>query len=209
MVVGKAVNKFVFALLVAGLLIPAGRVSAVERPREVFNERERVIAKILEDQTLDEKARKEKLLATMRESFDYQELAKRSLGNHWEQINPKQRSEFTSILKELIEFSILSKVKPVQDFTAEVVKEVVEGSQATLASAVSTRGKTEPVQVEFQMTTKQNRGWVVYDMIIDDVSLLTSYRQQFMKIIKAESFDSLLSKMNARLQKTRHQLAAL
>lgn len=99
-------------------------------------------------------------------------------------------------------------MKPVQDFSAEVVQEIIKGTQATIASAISTKTSAEPVRIEFQMTTDKSRGWVVYDMIIDEVSLLTSYRQQFAKIIRAESFDALMSKMMQRLQKTRQQVSS-
>ncbi len=201
-------QKYWFGILCAAFLLNAGTVSASERPREVFEEKERVIASILQDQTLDERVRREKLISEMRGSFDYQELARRSLAGHWDGLNAKQRAEFTSILKELIEHSIISKVKPVQDFSAEVVQEIIKGTQATIASAISTKTSAEPVRIEFQMTTDKSRGWVVYDMIIDEVSLLTSYRQQFAKIIRAESFDALMSKMMQRLQKTRQQVSS-
>ncbi len=191
------------------LVLQAGSAFAIESPSAVFKERERIISSILQDHKLDEKGRREKLVNQMRESFDYQELARRSLGNHWEGLNAKQKTEFTSVLKELIEHSVLAKVKPVDNFSAEVVKEVVTGKQATLASAVTAKSDSQPVKVEFQMTSTKERGWVVYDMVIDEVSLLTSYRQQFGKIIKTESFDALMNKMNQRLAKTRQQVAAL
>lgn len=195
-------------LAIVGCLFMAVSALANETPKDVFAEKERAIAAILQDRNLSDKARREKLIAEMRGSFDYQELARRSLGTNWEQLDAKQRSEFTLVLKELIEHSVLAKVKPVVDFSAEVVSELIKGTQATIASAVSTGSTTEPVRVEFQLTNSRDRGWVVYDMVIDDVSLLTSYRQQFSKIIRAESFESLMGKMNARLQKTRQQLAA-
>lgn len=209
MVVGKTVKINLLAILCAGFVLQAGSAIAVENPSVVFKERERIISTILQDRKLDEKVRREKLVGQMRESFDYQELAKRSLGGHWETLNARQRADFTAVLKELIEHSVLAKVKPVDSFSAEVVNEVVNGKQATLASAVTAKHDGQPVKVEFQMTSTKERGWVVYDMVIDEVSLLTSYRQQFGKIIKTESFDSLMNKMNLRLQKTRQQVAAI
>lgn len=135
--------------------------------------------------------------------LDFEELARRALGRHWEEISPKQRTEFVSVLRELIERNYIKQVHGQPDYQMHFEKEEINGSEATVDASLDTSndGKKVAVAMEYKLLYKGTR-WLVYDVITDEQSMLENYRAEFNKIITKESFDALLKRMKKRLEKT-------
>jgi phospholipid transport system substrate-binding protein len=132
--------------------------------------------------------------------LDYGELARRSLAKHWDTLTPKQRDEFVSTLRELVERSYLKQVHGNASYNIKYDKEVKNGNEAAVTATLNTvsRGKKVVVALEYKMLYKDGH-WVVYDVLTDDQSMLENYRAEFNKIITRESFDALLKKMKKKL----------
>jgi phospholipid transport system substrate-binding protein len=132
--------------------------------------------------------------------LDYGELAKRSLARHWEPLTPKQREEFVSTLRELVERSYLRQIHGNAAYNIKYDKEEKNGGEATVFATLNTtsRGKKVVIALEYHMLYKDGH-WVVYDVVTDDQSMLENYRAEFNKIINKESFDALLKKMKNKL----------
>jgi phospholipid transport system substrate-binding protein len=132
--------------------------------------------------------------------LDYGELARRALARHWEPLSPKQREEFVSTLRELVERSYLKQVHGNAAYNLKYDKEEKTGNEATVTATLNTtsRGKKVVVALEYKMLYKDGH-WVVYDVLTDEQSMLENYRAEFNKIITKESFDALLKKMKKKL----------
>jgi len=132
--------------------------------------------------------------------LDYGELARRSLARHWETLAPKQRTEFVSTLRELVERSYLRQMRSSPNYNIKYEKEEKTGGEATVVATLNTmaRGKKVAVALEYKMLWKDGH-WVVYDVLTDDQSMLENYRAEFNKIINKESFDALLKRMKKKL----------
>jgi phospholipid transport system substrate-binding protein len=132
--------------------------------------------------------------------LDYGELAHRSLARHWETLTPKQRQEFVSTLRELVERSYLRQMHSSPNYNIKYDKEEKTGGEATVTATLNTmaRGKKVAVALEYRMLWKDGH-WVVYDVLTDDQSMLENYRAEFNKIITKESFDALLKRMKKKL----------
>jgi phospholipid transport system substrate-binding protein len=132
--------------------------------------------------------------------LDYGELAHRSLARHWEPLTPKQREEFVSTLRELVERSYLRQIHGNAAYNIKYDKEEKNGGEATVFATLNTtsRGKKVVIALEYHMLFKDGH-WVVYDVVTDDQSMLENYRAEFNKIINKESFDALLKKMKNKL----------
>jgi phospholipid transport system substrate-binding protein len=133
--------------------------------------------------------------------LDYGELARRSLGRHWDGLTPKQREEFVNTLRELVERSYLRQVHGNAAYNIKYDKEEKNGNEATVTATLNTmaRGKKVAIALEYKMLNKDGH-WVVYDVLTDDQSMLENYRAEFNKIIVKESFDALLKKMKKKLE---------
>lgn len=131
--------------------------------------------------------------------LDYGELAKRSLGKHWDKLTPKQREEFVETLRQLVERSYLRQIHGSANYNIKYDKEEKNGSEATVDATLNTvaRGKKTKVALQYKMLWKDH--WVVYDVVTDEQSMLENYRAEFNKIINRDGFDALLKKMKHKL----------
>jgi phospholipid transport system substrate-binding protein len=135
------------------------------------------------------------------EFLDYDELAKRSLARHWDELTAKQRAEFTETLRQLVERSYLKQVHGSPNYNIKYDKEVKDGNEATVDATLHTtsRGKKVDIALEYKMIGKDGK-WVVYDVLTDDQSMLENYRAEFNKIISKDGFDALIKRMKKKLE---------
>ena len=136
--------------------------------------------------------------------FDYSELARRSLADHWTKLTPAQRTEFVSTLRELIERNYVKQLRTNLEYSVSYKNEEVSGAEATVTSIVKvkTQGKATDAEIVYKMKRPEagaEQAWLVYDVITDEVSLVRNYRSQFGKIISEKSYDELIKKMKSKL----------
>jgi phospholipid transport system substrate-binding protein len=125
--------------------------------------------------------------------FDFGEIARRSLGRHWQVRTAKEREEFVQLFANLLERSYISKIELYGGERIQYLHERVEGDTATVGTKIVTRNGTE-VPVDYRMLRRGDR-WYVYDVSIEGVSLVSNYRTQFNKIIQTSSYGDLVRKM--------------
>jgi phospholipid transport system substrate-binding protein len=133
--------------------------------------------------------------------LDYGELARRSLARHWDTITPKQRTEFTETLKQLVERSYLKQIHGSPNYNIKYEKEEKAGNEATVDATLHTtsRGKKVDIALEYKLLGKDGK-WLVYDVLTDEQSMLENYRAEFNKIISKDGFDALIKRMKKKLE---------
>jgi phospholipid transport system substrate-binding protein len=128
--------------------------------------------------------------------FDFEETAKRSLARHWQPRTPGERDEFVRLFADLLERSYISKIELYGGEKIMYVGDTTDGDTAVVRTKIITKGGTE-VPVEYRMAKRGER-WLVYDVIIEGVSLVANYRSQFNKIIQTSSYAELVKKMKVK-----------
>ncbi len=133
--------------------------------------------------------------------IDFDELGRRALARHWDGLTPKQRTEFVTTLRELIERSYLRQVHGAANYNLDFDKETINDGHADVTATLHAKSKGKKVEVamEYKLLYKGGR-WLVYDVVTDEQSMLENYRAEFNKIITKESFDALLRRMKKKLQ---------
>jgi phospholipid transport system substrate-binding protein len=160
------------------------------------------VLKLMDDPALKDKP-KDKRAAVRRvadDIFDFGETAKRSLGRHWADRTQAERDEFVKLFGDLLERSYISKIELYGGEKIQYVSDKIDGDQASVMSKLLTKTNTE-VPIEYRMLKKGER-WLVYDVIIEGVSLISNYRTQFNKIIQTSSYAELVKKMKSRQEET-------
>jgi len=127
------------------------------------------------------------------EIFDFGEIAKRSMARHWQPLTEAQRGEFVGLFADLLERSYISKIETYGGEKIQYSGERVDGEYATVSTKIITKNGTE-VPVDYRMIKRADR-WLVYDVSIEGVSLVSNYRTQFNKIIQTSSYNELVSKL--------------
>ena len=158
------------------------------------------VLKVLDDSELRREGRVKERAAAVRkianEIFDFGETARRSLGRHWQARTAAEQTEFVELFSDLLERSYLSKIELYGGEKIQYTGDKIEGDQASVMSKLLTKTNTE-VPIEYRMLKKGER-WLVYDVIIEGVSLVSNYRTQFNKIIQTSSYQELLKKMKSK-----------
>jgi phospholipid transport system substrate-binding protein len=125
--------------------------------------------------------------------FDFNEMAQRSLGQHWLLRTPAEREEFASLFADLLERSYASKIELYGGEKISYVGETLDGDRATVRTTILSK-QGNPIPVDYRMLLEASR-WRVWDVTIDGVSLVTNYRTQFNTIIQKSSYAELVKRM--------------
>ena len=130
------------------------------------------------------------------EIFDFSETAKRSLARHWQTRTEAERDEFVSLFADLLERSYFGKIDYYGGEKVQYTGESVDGDAATVRTKIITKQGTD-VSVDYRLLKRGDR-WMVYDVILENVSLVSNYRTQFNKIIQTASYQELVKKMKTK-----------
>jgi phospholipid transport system substrate-binding protein len=187
------------ALVLAALtlLILAGVTHAGAPTDQLRVQIDRVIA-TLEDPGLRQKpdARRAAVRKIAEQIFDFESTARRSLGRHWQARTPEQRREFVGLFTDLLERAYIARIDTYAGERVTYAGDTVEGEEATVRTRLVTRDGSE-VPVDYRMRRAGDR-WLVYDVVIEGVSLVANYRSQFNRIIQTSSYEELVSRMRAQ-----------
>ncbi|HXD98786.1 MAG TPA: ABC transporter substrate-binding protein [Candidatus Acidoferrum sp.] len=158
------------------------------------------VLKTLDDPELKKEGRgKDRRVAVRKianDIFDFGETARRSLGRHWQARTPAERDEFVQLFSDLLERSYISKVELYGGEKIQYLGDAIDGDQAKVQTKLLTKGGSD-IPIEYRMSRKGDR-WLVYDVIIEGVSLVANYRTQFNKIIQTSSYQELVKKMKTK-----------
>ncbi|HZE35682.1 MAG TPA: ABC transporter substrate-binding protein [Candidatus Eisenbacteria bacterium] len=130
------------------------------------------------------------------ELFDFGEIARRALGRYWQPLTEAQRTEFVALFADLLERSYISKIELYGGEKIVYTGDRVEGDLATVGTKIITKNGTE-VPVDYRLFKKGDR-WMVYDVNIEGISLVSNYRTQFNKIIQTNGYNSLVERMKVK-----------
>jgi len=150
------------------------------------------------DQTRDAKI--VKIRSIVNEIFDYTELSRRTLGREWTKFNAPQQDEFIRLFSDLLEKTYADKLLSYSNEKVVFDKEsMLREDQAEVTSNVLTAdGKKIPL--DYRMIRKE-AGWRVYDVIIEGISLVKNYRDQFRDILAKDSPEEVLKMLRDKVVK--------
>ena len=158
------------------------------------------IIKVLEDPELKREERQAERRAAIRRLanaiFDFNETARRSLGQHWQARTPAEREHFVKLYADLLERSYIGKIELYNGERILFLGDTIERDQATVRTRLVTKAGTE-IPVDYRMHRVGER-WLSYDVAIEGVSLVANYRAQFNKIIQASGYPALVSKLTEK-----------
>jgi phospholipid transport system substrate-binding protein len=133
--------------------------------------------------------RRREIMSTIKSGFDFQEMCKRVLGRTWRDINQVQKEHFTELMTKLLENAYIGKLEDYHYKSIEYVDEKIQCDRAQVTTLVEKDDVKLPVHYILQLTPK---GWMVYDINIEGVSLVRNYMEQFRSILRTDSFDGLV-----------------
>ncbi|MBM4439306.1 MAG: ABC transporter substrate-binding protein [Candidatus Rokubacteria bacterium] len=183
---------------VLALVLAIAMPAAAATPTETLKAYSDHVVKILDDPGLKE--RKQDRRAAVRkvaeDIFDFGETAKRALGPHWQARTAPEREEFTQLFADLLESTYIARIDEYGGERVKYVAEKIDGDTAVVQTRVVTR-KGQEVPVDARMLRRGDK-WYIYDVMLEGVSLVNNYRNQFDRIIRSASYAELVKRLRER-----------
>ncbi|MGH8551118.1 MAG: MlaC/ttg2D family ABC transporter substrate-binding protein [Methylococcales bacterium] len=128
--------------------------------------------------------------------FDFRSMSRLVLGKHWRQSSDEQKKRFTEEFKTLL---VRTYSTTMLDFTGETVKylPVRAGSDESKALSrleITQPGGGPPVKMDLRMVIR-DAAWMIYDITVDGISLVTNYRNSFGNEVLKTGMDGLINKL--------------
>lgn len=180
------------AALVLGLASDAWAGPPTDQLRVYTDE----VVKVLQNPVLTLPERREAVKHLAEEVFEVSETAKRALGQHWLQRTPAEREEFVKLFANLLEQTYIARIGEFGGEKLRYVSEQIDGDQAFVRARITTKKGTE-VPVESRLLLKENR-WLIYDILVENLSLISNYRSQFDRVIRTASYEELVKRLKTR-----------
>ena len=189
----------ILAVVVVGLSVVPGYAGA---PTEAMKATVDEVLRIVRDQDLKQKGkadeRRQQLEKVVEARFDYTEMSRRALGAPWKQLTDQQKQEFVDLFRTLLTNSYADKIETYSGEGVQYLNERTEKEYSEVRTKVLS-GKTE-IPLDYRLINKAE-DWRVYDVVVDNISLVNNYRGQFTKILRASSYSDLVDQLRKKSEK--------
>ena len=191
-------KKLLVILLIAIFALSGGAYAWAGLPTDQLRAYTDQVLKVLENPALTLPERRAAVRTLAAEAFEVSETAKRALGPHWQQRTPAEREEFVKLFANLLEQTYISRIDEYGGERLTYVGEQIDGDRATVRARIVTK-KGGEVSVESRLLRKEDR-WLIYDVLIENISLISNYRSQFDRIIRTASYEDLVKRLKTRTE---------
>jgi phospholipid transport system substrate-binding protein len=151
---------------------------------------------ILDNEQLNYEDKRTQISVIVKERFDFRAMSQRTLATNWNKTTDEEKEKFVDLFSQLIENSYVGKIDSYTNERVDYPGEKVSGRKAVVETLIITSSADIPV--DYRLYQKGDQ-WLVYDVIIEGVSLISNYRSSYQEIMKKEGFDGLLAKMRAKI----------
>jgi len=126
--------------------------------------------------------------------FDFDEIARRALSRHWPARTPPEQAEFVRLFTDLLGRTYIGRIESYSGEKIVYTGEVIDGPYATVRSKVVTTRRNADTPLDYRLHLREGR-WKVYDVLIDHVSFVATYRSEFGRILQREPYAALVDRL--------------
>lgn len=130
------------------------------------------------------------------EIFDFDEMARRALSRHWAARSKAEQTEFVALFTDLLERTYVARIEQYAGEKITYPNEIIDGNYATVRSRVMTRRRAETT-LDYRLHLDGGK-WRVFDISVDGVSFVATYRSEFSRIIRQASYVALVERMRKK-----------
>jgi phospholipid transport system substrate-binding protein len=176
---------------------------AMESPLELIRTTVNQVVAVLQTPALQGVEHRHERLEAVRKivlpQFDWREVAKRSLGVHWRARTEEERQEFTQLITTLVEQAYSGTIdRYSKDVKFLFDQERLDGNFAEVDTRIVNPAQDKAFTLTYRLHQVEGQ-WRIYDVVIENVSLVRNYRNQFHRIISRSSYANLVQQIKKKL----------
>jgi phospholipid transport system substrate-binding protein len=188
--------RWKIGLLAAGLVLLQAAPVPAQGPTDTLRTMSQTVVHLLHNEDLQKperaQERRQQLVSVVGERLSYEEMSKRTLGEQWANMNTAQRLEFVDLFQMVLAKSYVSKIEGYGGEPIQYLSErLSEGCAEVHAKIVSAKNEWS---LDFRLVERAGQ-WLIYDVVVDGVSLMSSYRGQFSRLMRVVGYDGLLKRL--------------
>jgi phospholipid transport system substrate-binding protein len=202
-------------LALTGLwLMSHGNVAEAGEPQELIRQTLAGLLAVLTDETLkppeQHQERLKRIAQVVSPSFDFKEMARRSLGHNWHRLTPAQQEEFVQVFSPLLLQSLVKRIAYRATTSAagygsvpnavQYTRETIDPDGDASVQTVMTYPQEQTTEDIEYLLLRRNGTWKVYDIVTEGASMVTNYRTQFAIILRQESYNDLIKRLKTSQQ---------
>lgn len=177
-------------------LLLATTVNA-EGPAEAIKETiKQVRSTVKGSETSDIRSLDKELRDIITPLFDFNEMSRRSLGQSWKEANAAQKKEFIELFSELLSNTYLARIRDnVAESDVQFLSERIKQNRAIIRTKV--KQDNQAATIDYRLRNKAGK-WVIYDVVIENVGLVSNYRNEFAELVQQGGIDKVLSQLKQK-----------
>lgn len=196
-------SQWILALFLCAL--GSTSANAVAGPAEQVQQTVDSILSTLTDESLDQDAKRSKISSLIRQRFDFRAMSQRTLATNWKKATSEEKERFMELFADLLEHTYMGRIEAYTDERVKYVGEKIEKRRALVDTLIVTANVEIPINYKL---TQKGEQWLVYDVVIEEVSLIRNYRNTYREIVKKEGIGGLLAKMEKKVDEQRNKSKA-
>ncbi len=181
--------------LLLSFLLASSALAAELSPRQTVEQGAQDILALMRDPAFKDPAKKQQIRQQIEEEalsfFDFEAFSSRTIGPQWKDFTPEQKKRFQTAFTTLLRNTYIDMLDSYNGESAEYVNEVSSDNGTRVEVQMVFKAKDKSYPFAFRMLEKDGR-WVVYDVLIENVSMIKNYREQFKDILIKNNPDELI-----------------
>ena len=190
-------KSFITLVFVCFACHGAGASAAATTPTDQVRGAVDEVLQILQDGNLQSDIRRQKIRDAIAPYFDFRAMSQSTLAVNWKKATSEQKDRFVKLFQKLLENVYIVAMETYSGETVRFGQEKLKGERASVETfIVQPNGPEIPVQ--YRMRLKQDK-WMAYDVIIENVSMVSNYRTSFRQIARRKGMDALLEQLQQKV----------
>ncbi len=198
----KQFKTVFFVLLAIFIFSPLNNTAASPAQDQLKGSIDNIL-ETLRDPSLKGDENRENRRASLRKiiykRFSFAKMSQLCLGRHWRKRSDEEKKVFIEMFGQLLEESYVSRIESYKDETVVFLKEDMRGNKAKVYTKIIT--DTIEIPMDYRMYKREDGQWMVYDLVVEGVSLVGNYRSQFDQILHRDPYEKLVETIKKKLAK--------
>jgi phospholipid transport system substrate-binding protein len=191
----KSVCRVVIALLLA---VPFLANAQNGSPSVTVETTVNAILEILRNDTLGTEEARDLMRVEIGKAFDARAMSQSVLSTNWRSASATQQEEFQTLFMETLENTYMGRLEAYTNEAVEYRSEEIDNNRATVETVILTADKEIPINYKLRL---RSDGWFVYDVEVENVSMVSSYRETYRSVVRRDGLDGLLAQMREKAGK--------